>query len=244
MNLNKLSDNRGAKTAAKRLGRGIGSGTGKTCGRGQKGQKSRSGVSLNGFEGGQTPIYRRLPKRGFNNKFAVVFEIISFGQLQDFIDRKKIDPKKIINTDVLLHSGLVRRIKHGVKLLCTGQLKQKINLQVNAASKSSVEYIEKLGGTIELVSYNKDCSTDDLAIVNKNSDGSSPKVKKSNSSVDADKCKEASSDKTTDITVEKDKNTINKSTDSVAKSTVKSKTKAVQSTKSNTKKTISVKDKE
>lgn len=151
MKLNELSDIDGASKARKRLGRGIGSGTGKTGGRGVKGQKSRSGVAIKGFEGGQMPIYRRLPKRGFTNIFAKKFNVVSVGRLQAAIDAKKLDAKKTIDVAALIAAGVVRREKDGVRVLSDGDLKAKVTLEVAGASKSAIEKIEKAGGSVKLV---------------------------------------------------------------------------------------------
>ncbi|PCJ76783.1 MAG: 50S ribosomal protein L15 [Rhodobacteraceae bacterium] len=150
MKLNQLSDNPGATKKAKRVGRGPGSGMGKMGGRGIKGQKSRSGVAIGGYEGGQMPLYMRLPKRGFNMRNPKKHAVINLGILQKFIDEKKIDAKKDITEDVLIASGLVRRKLDGVRLLAKGELTSKINLTVTGASKSAVEAVEKAGGSVTL----------------------------------------------------------------------------------------------
>ena len=147
MKLNELSEIPGARRSRKRLGRGAGSGVGKTCGRGLNGQKSRSGVSINGFEGGQMPIYMRLPKRGFNVPKAKRYVLVNLGVLQNFIDRKKIDPKKEINEAVLQDSGLVSRKLDGVRILGKGTLTSKITIKVTGASKAAMAAIEKQGGS-------------------------------------------------------------------------------------------------
>ena len=152
MKLNELKENKGAFKTKKRLGRGPGSGFGKTCGRGLKGQKSRSGVSINGFEGGQMPIYMRLPKRGFNVPHAKKYSVINIGQLQDFIDRKKIDPKNEINEDLLSSSGIISRKFDGVRLLGKGELKTKVIVKLTGASKNAISAIEKHGGTFSKLS--------------------------------------------------------------------------------------------
>ncbi|EXU82665.1 50S ribosomal protein L15 [Brucella melitensis 548] len=126
MKLNDLRDKPGSVKARKRVGRGIGSGTGKTGGRGVKGQKSRSGVSINGFEGGQMPIYRRLPKRGFTNIFAKSFNVVSLGRIQAAIDAGKLDAKAVVNLDSLKAAGVIRRAKDGVRILSDGELKAKV----------------------------------------------------------------------------------------------------------------------
>lgn len=150
MKLNDLRDKPGSVKARKRVGRGIGSGTGKTGGRGVKGQKSRSGVSINGFEGGQMPIYRRLPKRGFTNIFAKSFNVVSLGRIQAAIDAGKLDAKAVVNLGSLKAAGVIRRAKDGVRILSDGELKAKVAFEVAGASKAAVEKIEKAGGSIKL----------------------------------------------------------------------------------------------
>ncbi len=148
MKLHELHDNPGATKPRKRVGRGPGSGTGKMAGRGIKGQNSRSGVALNGYEGGQMPLYMRLPKRGFNNINAKRHAVVNLGLLQKFIDAKKIDAKKPITEAVLVESGLVRRVRDGVRVLAKGEFKAKVNLEVTGASKSAVAAVEAAGGSI------------------------------------------------------------------------------------------------
>jgi len=150
MKLNDLRDKPGSVKARKRVGRGIGSGTGKTGGRGVKGQKSRSGVAIGGFEGGQMPIYRRLPKRGFTNIFAKSFNVVSLGRVQAAIDAGKLDAKAVVNLDSLKAAGVIRRAKDGVRILSDGELKAKVAFEVAGASKAAVEKIEKAGGSIKL----------------------------------------------------------------------------------------------
>jgi large subunit ribosomal protein L15 len=150
MKLNELRDREGARQSRKRVGRGIGSGLGKTGGRGVKGQSSRSGVSLNGFEGGQMPVYRRLPKRGFKNVFAKDFNIVSLARIQAAIDAKKLDAKKTVTAESLVEAGVLRRVRDGVRILGDGELKAKLAFEVAGASKSAVEKIEKAGGTVKL----------------------------------------------------------------------------------------------
>ncbi len=152
MKLNELSDNAGATKKRKRVGRGPGSGTGKMAGRGIKGQKSRSGVAINGYEGGQMPLYMRLPKRGFNNINAKTHAVVNLGLLQKFIDAKKIDAKKPITEEVLVESGLVRRVKDGVRILAKGELKAKVDLTVSGASKPAIAAVEKAGGKLTVAS--------------------------------------------------------------------------------------------
>ena len=151
MRLNELRDNPGATKEKKRVGRGPGSGKGKTAGRGIKGQKSRSGVAINGYEGGQMPLYQRLPKRGFNNINAKRYAVINLGILQKFIDSGKLDVKSTLNEEVLLNSGLVRRVWDGVRLLNKGQITSKVNIEVTGASKTAVAAIEKAGGTVKVL---------------------------------------------------------------------------------------------
>lgn len=150
MKLNELSDNEGATKRRKRVGRGPGSGMGKMGGRGIKGQKSRSGVAINGYEGGQMPLYQRLPKRGFNMRNPKKHAVINLGILQKFIDAKKIDAKKPITEDVLIESGLVRRKLDGIRVLAKGEITAKVDLTVTGASKSAVEAVEKAGGKVTL----------------------------------------------------------------------------------------------
>ncbi|WP_282182385.1 50S ribosomal protein L15 [Aliiroseovarius marinus] len=147
MKLHELRDNPGATKPRKRIGRGPGSGTGKTGGRGIKGQKSRSGVAINGYEGGQMPLYQRLPKRGFNKPNRKKFAVINLGLIQKFIDEKKLDAKDITE-DTLVASGLVRRKLDGVRVLAKGELTAKANITVTGASKSAVEAVEKAGGKL------------------------------------------------------------------------------------------------
>jgi large subunit ribosomal protein L15 len=152
MKLNEIKDNEGAKKLRRRVGRGIGSSKGKTAGRGVKGQTSRSGVALNGFEGGQMPIYRRLPKRGFSNAmFAKDFNIVSLGRLQAAVDAGKLDAKADVDSDALVAAGICRRKKDGVRILSDGDLKAKLTVRTEGASKTAIEKIEKAGGSFTLV---------------------------------------------------------------------------------------------
>jgi large subunit ribosomal protein L15 len=148
--LNELRDNNGARKGRMRVGRGIGSGKGKTGGRGQKGQKSRSGVSINGFEGGQMPLHMRIPKRGFNNIFGKDFAIVNLGQVQMLIDEKKLDASAVIDHAALKAAGVARGGKNGVRLLAKGELTTKVSFNVAGASKGAVEAVEKIGGKVEL----------------------------------------------------------------------------------------------
>ncbi|QFT78257.1 50S ribosomal protein L15 [Erythrobacter sp. THAF29] len=150
MKLNEIKDNAGARKGRMRVGRGIGSGKGKTAARGQKGQKSRSGVSIKGFEGGQMPLHMRLPKRGFNNPFGKDYAEVNVGMVQKFIDAKKIDAKKNITEEVLREAGLARGGKDGVRLLGKGEIKAKAKFVVTGATKGAVAAVEKAGGSVEV----------------------------------------------------------------------------------------------
>ncbi|MER8529770.1 MULTISPECIES: 50S ribosomal protein L15 [unclassified Mesorhizobium] len=150
MKLNDLRDKDGATHSKKRLGRGIGSGSGKTAGRGVKGQKARSGVAVNGFEGGQMPLYRRLPKRGFNNIFAKSFTVVSLARIQAALDAKKLDAKTVVTAEALVAAGVIRRVKDGVRILSDGDIKAKLAFEVAGASKAAIEKIEKAGGSVKL----------------------------------------------------------------------------------------------
>ena len=161
MNLNEIRDNSGSTKSRKRIGRGIGSGKGKTSGKGHKGQKSRSGVSIKGFEGGQMPIHRRLPKRGFNNINRIHFTELNIGNIQNLIDSKKIDPKKIISYKTLFDLGLVKSKKAKIKLLGKGEIKVKIDVEVSASSKSAKESVEKSGGSVLILDDQKKSINDD-----------------------------------------------------------------------------------
>ena len=150
MKLHELRDNAGATKARKRIGRGPGSGTGKTGGRGIKGQKSRSGVAIKGFEGGQMPLYQRLPKRGFNKPNRKKFAVINLGLIQKFVDEKKIDASADITEEALVASGLVRRVLDGVRVLAKGEITAKLNLEVTGASKAAIVAVEKAGGSLKV----------------------------------------------------------------------------------------------
>ena len=155
MKLNKIKDNLGSTKSRKRIGRGIGSGTGKTSGKGHKGQKSRSGVAIKGFEGGQMPIHRRLPKRGFTNVNRVNYTELNLDKIQKLIDGKKIDPKKIISYKTLLDLGLVKSKKAKIKLLGKGDIKIKVDIEVSAYSESAKENIERIGGSVIILDDKK-----------------------------------------------------------------------------------------
>ena len=151
MKLNDIADKHGSRKSRMRVGRGIGSGKGKTAGRGGKGQTARSGVRIKGFEGGQMPIHRRLPKRGFNNIFRLDFAEINLDRLQDAIDAKLIDVKETITVESLVKAKVVRRPKAGMRLLGRGEIKAKLNIEVHGASKTAIAAIEKAGGTVKIL---------------------------------------------------------------------------------------------
>lgn len=151
MKLNQLRDNEGATKKRMRVGRGIGSGKGKTGGRGVKGQKSRTGVSINGFEGGQMPIYRRLPKRGFTNIFRKDYVAVNLGRLQTAIDAGKLDISAVITAENLVSAGVVRRVRDGIRLLGHGDFSAKVTIEVTGASRSAVDVVEKLGGKVVML---------------------------------------------------------------------------------------------
>ena len=157
MKLNEIADKPGARKKRLRIGRGIGSGMGKTGGRGGKGQTARSGVAIKGFEGGQMPLHRRLPKRGFRNSpFAVKLNEINLGTVQAAIDAGKLDAKGTVDVDTLVNAGLLRRAKGGVKLLGGGEFKAKVAFSVYGASKSAVAAIEKAGGSVTILAKPKE----------------------------------------------------------------------------------------
>jgi len=158
MKLNELADIEGALHARKRVGRGQGSGLGKTAGRGMKGQKSRSGVAIKGFEGGQMPIHRRLPKRGFKNIFAKDFNEVNLGRVQAAIDAKKLDGKKQVTVEALVEAGVLRRVLDGVRLLGNGEIKAKVAFEVSGASKSAVAAVEKAGGSVNIIEFKQPSS--------------------------------------------------------------------------------------
>lgn len=152
MKLNEIRDNPGARKRRMRIARGIGSGKGKTGGRGGKGQTARTGVSINGFEGGQMPLYRRLPKRGFTNIFARKFAEVNLGRLQEAIDAGKLDAKTIITEETLVAAGLVRRAHDGIRLLGKGTLKTKVSLDITGVTKAALAAVEKAGGSVKVAS--------------------------------------------------------------------------------------------
>ena len=151
MKLSDIADNAGSRKKRMRVGRGIGSGKGKTSGRGGKGQTARSGVRIKGFEGGQMPLHRRLPKRGFNNIFRLDFAEINLDRLQQAIDAKLVDVKETVTIESLVKSGVIRRAKDGLRLLGRGELTAKLAIEVHGASKSAVAAVEKAGGTVKIL---------------------------------------------------------------------------------------------
>ena len=156
MKLSEIADNAGSRKKRMRVGRGIGSGKGKTAGRGGKGQTARSGVRIKGFEGGQMPLHRRLPKRGFNNVFRVEYAEINLDRVQQAIDAKQLDTSAVINAEALVKAGVVRRARGGVRLLGRGEITAKINVEVHGASKSAIAAVEKAGGSVKLLAPAKD----------------------------------------------------------------------------------------
>jgi large subunit ribosomal protein L15 len=156
MKLNEITDNPGAHKKRVRIGRGIGSGVGKTGGRGGKGQTARSGVRIKGFEGGQMPLHRRLPKRGFNKPFGLKFNEVNLDRVQQAIDAKKLDISATVDAEALIKAGVLRRAKDGVRLLGMGALKSKVKFSVWGASKSAVAAVEKAGGSVTILAPKKD----------------------------------------------------------------------------------------
>jgi large subunit ribosomal protein L15 len=151
MKLSDLADNPGSRKKRMRLGRGIGSGKGKTSGRGGKGQTARTGVRIKGFEGGQMPLHRRLPKRGFNNIFRLDLTEVNLDRIQDAIDAKKLDAGAVVNAEALIKSGVLRRSRDGVRLLGRGAIKAKLTIEVHGASKSAIAAVEKAGGSVKVL---------------------------------------------------------------------------------------------
>ncbi len=151
MKINDLQPKQGSRQNTKRVGRGLGSGKGKTCGVGQKGQKARSGVAINGYEGGQMPLYKRLPKRGFTNIFGKKYATISLARLQEALDKKMIDAKGTIDVDALASAKVIKHKRDGVRLLGNGELKTKVTLKIAGATKSAVAAVEKAGGKVDII---------------------------------------------------------------------------------------------
>src|SRR5439155_12572975 len=156
MKLSDIADNAGSRKKRMRVGRGIGSGKGKQSGRGGKGQTARSGVRIKGFEGGQMPMHRRLPKRGFNNIFRIEFAEINLDRLQEAVDAKKVDTGSVVNVEALVKAGVLRRAKGGLRLLGRGELKAKLNIEVHGASKTAIEAVEKAGGSVKILAPAKE----------------------------------------------------------------------------------------
>lgn len=156
MKLSDIADNAGSRKKRMRVGRGIGSGKGKQAGRGGKGQTARSGVRIKGFEGGQMPLHRRLPKRGFNNIFRVEFAEINLDRLQEAVDAKKVDAASVVNVEALVKAGVLRRAKGGLRLLGRGELKSKLNIEVHGATKAAIEAVEKAGGSVKILAPAKE----------------------------------------------------------------------------------------
>jgi large subunit ribosomal protein L15 len=160
MKLNEISDNAGSRKARMRIGRGIGSGKGKTGGRGGKGQTARTGVRIKGFEGGQMPLHRRLPKRGFNNIFAIELNEVNLGRVQEALDKGKLDAKDVVDAEALVRAGVVRRAKRGIRLLGKGEIKAAVQFEVYGASRSAVEAVEKAGGSVKILAPQKSVEQD------------------------------------------------------------------------------------
>jgi large subunit ribosomal protein L15 len=156
MKLTDLADNPGSRKKRMRVGRGIGSGKGKQAGRGGKGQTARSGVRIKGFEGGQMPLHRRLPKRGFNNVFALDLVEINLDRVQGAIDSGKLDAKGVVNAEALVKAGALRRARDGVRLLGRGEIKAKVDFEVHGASKSAIAAVEKAGGSVKILAPKKE----------------------------------------------------------------------------------------
>ena len=156
MKLSDIADNAGSRKKRMRVGRGIGSGKGKTSGRGGKGQTARSGVRIKGFEGGQMPLHRRLPKRGFNNVFRVEYAEVNLDRIQQAIDAKQLDATAVINAESLVKAGVLKRALAGVRLLGRGEIKAKVNVEVHHASKSAQAAVEKAGGSVKLLAPAKE----------------------------------------------------------------------------------------
>ena len=155
MKLNQLSDNQGSRKARMRVGRGIGSGKGKTAGRGGKGQTARTGVAINGFEGGQMPLHMRMPKRGFNNIHRLRYVEVNVGRLQQAVDAGRLEAKGTIDGAALVAAGILRRTRDGVRLLAKGEIKAKLSLKVAGASKAAIAAVEKAGGSVEVTAPKK-----------------------------------------------------------------------------------------
>lgn len=153
--LNEINNESAPKKNRKRVGRGIASGKGKTCGRGHKGQKSRSGVSVNGFEGGQMPIYRRVPKRGFNNINRVEYQVLNVGDLQKFVEAKRLSSSKVVSKESLYEAGIIKKLSLPFKVLGKGVIKEALKIEADAASQSAIKSIEKAGGKVTITKKDK-----------------------------------------------------------------------------------------
>ena len=151
MKLNEIADNEGARKSRMRVGRGIGSGKGKTGGRGVKGQKSRSGVAIKGYEGGQMPIHMRLPKRGFKNPFRLDYNAVNLGRVQQAVEAGKLADGATVDAAALVEAGVIRRVKDGVRLLNKGEIKAKLNFQVAGVSEAAKAAVEKAGGSVTVI---------------------------------------------------------------------------------------------
>ena len=151
MRLNQLSDNPGSRKMRMRVGRGIGSGKGKTAGRGGKGQTARTGVAINGFEGGQMPLHMRMPKRGFNNVHRLDYVEVNLGRLQEAIDAGKLEAGASVDGAALVAAGVIRRQRDGIRLLAKGEIKAKLAIKVAGASKAAIAAVEKAGGSVEVI---------------------------------------------------------------------------------------------
>jgi large subunit ribosomal protein L15 len=176
MKLNQIADNAGSRKNRTRIGRGIGSGTGKTGGRGGKGQTARSGVRIKGFEGGQMPLHRRLPKRGFNNIFALKLNEVNLGRVQEAIDAGKLEKGADVDAAVLVNAGILRRAHDGVRLLGGGEIKAKVNFSVHGASKSAIAAVEKAGGTVKVIAKVKEAKEPRGKNAQRAARGEAPKV--------------------------------------------------------------------
>lgn len=179
MKLNELQPAKGSVHDRTRVGRGIGSGKGKTCGRGHKGQKARSGVAIKGYEGGQMPLYRRLPKRGFNNPFAKKIVNVTLRQIQNAFDKKQLESKKPVTEDALVEARVVRRKGDGIKLLAKGELTTKADIQLTAASKGAEDAVKKAGGSFKAVTPAKKPARKEAAGSQKTTASSKKTAKKS-----------------------------------------------------------------
>lgn len=194
MKLNDLRDNPGATKSRIRVGRGIGSGKGKTAGRGVKGQKARSGVAIKGFEGGQMPIHMRLPKRGFNKPNRLSFSHINFDRVQAAIDSGKLDAGAVIDADTLVASGAVRREKDGIRLLARGEVKSPLKFRVMGASAAAVKAVEAAGGSVEILAEKVDRLAGDGKRAKRRREAAAKREKRAEASVAAKAAKASTSE--------------------------------------------------